>query len=332
MSGFPTAPKPRRSDPTKRAKSVFLLSVVVPLYNEAESLDELHEEICAACRKAGIRFEAIYVDDGSTDGSFEILEKLHRSDPRAKVIQFRRNCGKSEALAAGFQAASGDAVVTLDADLQDDPSEIPRLLAGLDKGFDLVSGWKQTRRDPLFSKKLPSKFFNRTTSMLTGLKLHDFNCGIKAYRREVVKTVQVYGELHRYIPALAKWHGFRVSELPVHHRPRKFGRTKFGISRYLYGMLDLITVMFIGKFTRRPLHLFGSIGFLFSFTGGAITLYLIVLRISHRIFLSRRPLFFIGIVFLILGIQFVSIGLLGEMITRSNASEYRHSIKRSLGV
>jgi glycosyltransferase involved in cell wall biosynthesis len=330
MSGYPKAPG-RRSELIRRRKPAFRLSVVVPLFNEAESLEELHSEIRSVCDRNRIPFEVLYVDDGSTDGSFEVLEKIHRGDPRAKAVQFRRNCGKSEALAAGFRLAQGDVVVTMDADLQDDPAEIPGLLAKLDQGYDLVSGWKKTRRDPL-SKRLPSKFFNRTTSLLTGIRLHDFNCGLKAYRREAAKTIQVYGELHRYIPALAKWHGFRISELEVNHRPRKFGKTKFGASRYLTGMLDLITVMFLGKFTRRPLHLFGSIGLLFSLTGGAVTLYLIILRVTHRIFLSNRPLLFIGIVFLILGIQFVSIGLLGEMITRSGASEHRSPVNRSIGM
>ena len=330
MSGYPKGRKPARSELPARPKSAFRLSVVIPLFNEAESLEELHSEIVTACDGNRIPFEAVYVDDGSTDNSFQVLEKLHRADPRVRAVQFRKNCGKSEALAAGFRIAQGDVIVTMDADLQDDPAEIPGLLAKLNEGYDMVSGWKRKRRDPL-SKRLPSKFFNGTTALLTGLRLHDFNCGLKAYRREVAKTVQVYGELHRYIPALAKWHGFRVSEVAVNHRPRKFGKTKYGASRYLYGMLDLITVMFIGKFTRRPLHLFGSIGLLFSLGGGAITLYLILLRITHKIFLSNRPLLFIGIVFLILGIQFVSIGLLGEMITRSNASEHRPPVRRSLG-
>ena len=193
MSIYPRAPKLKRSRLPDRPVSGFKLSVVIPLYNEAESLVSLHAEICAACDGNRIPFEAVYVDDGSTDGSFQVLEKLHRMDPRAKAIQLRKNCGKSEALAAGFRAATGDVVVTMDADLQDDPAEIPNLLAKLDEGFDLVSGWKKTRRDPL-SKRLPSKFFNRTTAILTGLRLHDFNCGLKAYRREVAKTVQVYGE------------------------------------------------------------------------------------------------------------------------------------------
>jgi len=331
MSRFSKASKRSNPDRPFRGNRKMDLSVVVPLYNEKASLKELHSEIRRACEKARLAFEAIYVDDGSDDGSFEVLEQLHRSDPRVRVIQFRKNFGKSEALAAGFEAASGDVVVTLDADLQDDPAEIPRLILKLNEGYDLVSGWKQHRRDPL-SKRIPSKFFNRTTALLTGLNLHDFNCGLKAYRLETAKTVRVYGELHRYIPALAKWHGFRIAEIAVNHRPRKFGKTKYGISRFLYGLLDLITVMFLGRFTKRPLHLFGSIGLLFAFAGGAITLYLILMRILHQVFLSKRPLFFIGIVLLILGIQFVSIGLLGEMITRSNISDNRRSVRRSLGV
>jgi glycosyltransferase involved in cell wall biosynthesis len=307
------------------------LSVVVPLFNEAESLAELYGEIKTVCERERLRFEIVFVDDGSDDGSFEVLERLHRADRRVRAVQFRRNFGKSEALSAGFAAARGRFVVTLDADLQDDPGEIPGLLSKLEEGSDLVSGWKKKRHDPLFGKKLPSKFFNSTTSLLTGIKIHDFNCGLKAYRNEVVKTVHVYGELHRYIPALAKWHGFRVSEAVVHHRPRKYGKTKFGFSRYLTGMLDLITVMFLGRFTKRPLHLFGSIGLSFSFAGGILTLYLVFMRIFRQAYLSRRPLFFIGIGLLILGIQFVSIGLLGEMITRASAPERSYAVRRTLG-
>jgi glycosyltransferase involved in cell wall biosynthesis len=322
--------KTGRSEPAGRRASASLVSVVVPLYNERESLPELHGEIRAACRRAGMRFEAVYVDDGSTDGSYEVLEGLRRTDKTVKIIQFRRNFGKSEALAAGFAAASGDFVVTMDADLQDDPSEIPALIAKLNEGWDLVSGWKKSRRDPI-SKRWPSKFFNRTTSLLVGLRLHDYNCGLKAYRAEVVKTVKVYGELHRYIPALAKWEGFRVTERIVNHRPRRYGKTKFGMSRFMNGMLDLITVVFLGKYTRRPLHLFGSMGLVFSLAGAGITLTFVALRITHALFLSRRPLFFLGIMLLIIGIQFVSIGLLGEMITRSNASDRRNTVRRSIG-
>ncbi len=332
MSDSRKTRKAARSDRDSRRPRTLsgAVSVVVPLYNERESLPELHREIRQACRAAGLRFEAVYVDDGSTDGSFEALRELRRTDRSVRIIQLRKNFGKSEALAAGFEAASGDFVVTLDADLQDDPSEIPALIAKLEEGWDLVSGWKKSRKDPI-SKRWPSKFFNRTTSLLVGLKLHDYNCGLKAYRAEVVKTVKVYGELHRYIPALAKWEGFRVTEQAVHHRPRRYGKTKFGMSRFLNGMLDLITVVFLGKYTRRPLHLFGSMGMILTLAGAGITATLVVLRITGSLFLSKRPLFFLGIMLLIIGIQFVSIGLLGEMITRSNASDRRNTVRRSIG-
>jgi glycosyltransferase involved in cell wall biosynthesis len=330
MSDSQKTRKAAHSERAGRRPRASSVSVVVPLFNERDSLTELHREIRAACRTAGMRYEAIYVDDGSTDGSFDVLQKLRRGDRSVRIVQLRKNFGKSEALAAGFEAASGDYVVTMDADLQDDPSEIPALISKLDEGWDLVSGWKKSRRDPV-SKRWPSKFFNRTTSLLVGLRLHDYNCGLKAYRTEVVKTVKVYGELHRYIPALAKWEGFRVTEQVVHHRPRLYGKTKFGMSRFMNGMLDLITVVFLGKYTRRPLHLFGSMGMVFSLAGAGITLTLVVLRISRSLFLSRRPLFFLGIMLLVIGIQFVSFGLLGEMITQSNASGRRNTVRRSIG-
>ena len=306
-------------------------SVVVPLFNEQESLPELHHQICRACESMRISFEVIFVDDGSRDGSFEVLEQIHKKDPRAKIVQFRKNFGKAEALAAGFSVASGECVATLDADLQDDPAEIPKLMVQLKAGYDLVSGWKKKRKDPL-SKRIPSRFFNRIVSLLTGVRIHDFNCGLKLYRREVVDTVRLYGELHRYIPALAHWEGFRVSEVVVNHRSRKYGKTKYGFSRFLKGALDLITVMFLTKYTKRPLHLFGLIGLVSSLAGTGITLYLVVLRIMKISYLSNRPLLFIGVLLLILGIQFISIGLLGEMITRSQAKGHEYSIRRTLGV
>ncbi|MBN1893476.1 glycosyltransferase [bacterium] len=313
-----------------RKRRAPYLSVVVPLYNEAESLEPLHAEISGALRGLKRACEILYVDDGSTDGSFRILEKLFRRDGRVRVIQFRKNSGKSEALAAGFEAARGEAVVTLDADLQDDPAEIPRLIDRLEEGFDLVSGWKQKRRDPMLTKRLPSRFFNRITSWMTGVRLHDFNCGLKIYRREVVKSIQVYGELHRYIPVVAVWDGFSVTEIPVHHRPRRYGKTKFGASRFINGFLDLMTVLFFTKYTRRPLHFFGLIGILSGLLGGVITAYLVILRIFKSSFLSNRPLLFIGVMLVILGMQFVSIGLLGEMITRSHAEGHRHAVRSVL--
>lgn len=314
----------------KNKKREPFLSVVVPLYNEAESVEPLHEEISRVI--AGLRrpCEILYVDDGSTDGSFRVLERVFRRDARVRVIQFRKNSGKSEALAAGFEAARGEVVVTLDADLQDDPAEIPKLVARLGEGFDLVSGWKQKRRDPMLTKRLPSRFFNCVTAWMTGVHLHDFNCGLKIYRREVVKSIQVYGELHRYIPAVAHWAGFSVTEIPVHHRPRRYGKTKFGASRFINGFLDLMTVLFFTKYTRRPLHFFGLVGILSGLLGGAVTAYLIILRIFKSSFLSNRPLLFIAVMLVILGMQFISIGLLGEMITRSHAEGRSHAVRSIL--
>lgn len=307
------------------------LSVVVPLYNEVESLPELQDQIRDACEGLDVSFEVIYIDDGSTDGSFELLEKIHHEDSRVKVIQFRKNRGKAEALSAGFSMTSGELVVTMDADLQDDPAEIPKLMETLNQGYDLVSGWKKRRKDPL-SKRIPSRIWNRVASLLTGLRIHDFNCGLKIYRRSVVETVNVYGELHRYIPALAHWEGFRTGEVSVNHRARKYGKTKYGFSRFLNGLLDMITVIFLSRYTKRPLHLFGLIGLISSLAGGGITVYLIVLRITKASYLSNRPLLFIGVLLLILGIQFISIGLLGEMITRPKSKDHSYSIRRTLGV
>lgn len=308
-----------------------VLSIVIPLYNEMESLRELHSEICRVCEDRLIPFEVIYIDDGSTDDSFKVLEQIHEGDPRTKIIQFRKNFGKSDALSAGFSHAKGEMVVTMDADLQDDPNEIPKLMAKLDEGYDLISGWKRRRKDPL-SKRLPSKFFNRVTSLLTGIRIHDFNCGLKIYRRETVESVNVYGELHRYIPALAKWEGFRIGEIEVNHRVRKYGKTKYGLSRFLRGALDLITVMFLSRYTKRPLHLFGLIGLCSTLCGLGITIYLLILRMMGATWLSNRPLLYIGVLLLIVGIQFISIGLLGEMITQSHTANHKYSIRRTLGV
>lgn len=306
------------------------LSVVVPVYNEAGSLRELTEEISRVLSARERDYEILLIDDGSTDATFSIMEALHLKDKRIRVMQFRRNFGKAEALSAGFAAARGDMVVTMDGDLQDDPREIPSLIAKLEAGYDLVSGWKKQRHDP-FSKRFPSKVWNWMTSLMTGLRLHDFNCGIKIYRREVVKTLHIYGELHRYIPALAKWEGFRIGEQVVNHRPRKFGQSKYGVSRIFKGFLDLITVMFLSRYNRRPLHLFGMWGLLFGLAGTGVTSVLIVMRIARIVYLSNRPIFFIGILFLIIGMQFFSIGLLGEMITRSQVRGRGYAIRRFLG-
>ncbi len=311
-----------------RSRSPFV-SVVVPLLNEEESLGELLDQIESVAKSMGKSYEVIFVDDGSTDRSFEVLRDLHRKRDHVKVIRFRRNFGKSAALSVGFKEAVGEFVVTMDADLQDDPAEIPELIAKMGDSYDLVSGWKKKRFDPL-SKTLPSLFFNYVTGKVTGIPIHDFNCGLKAYRNVVVKSVNIHGELHRFIPVLAHWAGFRVTEKPVQHHPRKFGKTKYGISRFFNGFLDLLTVLFTTRYLRRPLHLFGVWGIVSFTVGAAIDGVLIIERILGETDLSNRPLFLIGFLLIIIGIQFVSIGLLGEMITRQERDEEVYSIRETL--
>ena len=302
------------------------VSIVIPLLNEEQSLRELHEQIRSAMHRIS-RYEILFVDDGSTDGSTRVIHELRRRDRRVKIIRFRRNYGKSAALSVGFNHAHGSIIVTMDADLQDDPNEIPNLVNEIKKGFDLVSGWKKKRFDPI-SKKIPSRIFNFVTSLLTGIRLHDFNCGLKAYRREVVKEIKVYGELHRFIPALAHWSGFKVGEIPVQHRPRKYGKTKFGLGRFWKGFLDLLTVLFTTRYLRRPLHLFGFWGLGFFAVGFFIDLYLTILKFTEGASLGNRPLFFGGILLIIVGVQFISIGLLGEMISKAlKQSEEEYSIR-----
>ena len=324
----PKKPRSISSSPKKSERAPYV-SVVIPLLDEEESLGELYTQIVNAATALGKPFEMIFVDDGSTDGSFSILESLHAKDPRVKVIRFRRNFGKSAALSVGFREAQGKFVVTMDADLQDDPAEIPSLIEMLGQGYDLISGWKQTRHDPI-TKTIPSRLANSVTAIMTGIPIHDMNCGLKAYRREVVKEVNVYGELHRYIPALAHWAGFRVGEKVVNHHPRKFGRTKFGISRFSRGFLDLLTVLFTTRYIRRPLHLFGVWGMFSFIIGVLIDGYLSVEWFFGRTSLSNRPLFLLGILFIIIGVQFVSFGLLGEMINRQQRDETTYSIREIL--
>ncbi len=291
------------------------VSIVVPVYNEVESIPELVGRITDACETGSLSFEVWLVDDGSRDGSWDAIEAAHTGDARFAGIRMRRNYGKSAALALGFTHVQGKYVITMDADLQDDPDEIPALIAKLEEGYDLVSGWKKARKDPL-EKKIASRFFNFVTRVLSGIRLHDFNCGLKAYRAEVVQNVQVYGELHRYIPMLAKWAGFnRITEQVVKHHPRKFGKTKFGLGRYITGFLDLITVIFLTRFAVRPMHFFGLLGTL-SFMGGiGISLYLTVLKLMGQP-LGNRPLLFLGMLLILLGAQSFFTGFLGEMIIR----------------
>jgi glycosyltransferase involved in cell wall biosynthesis len=290
-----------------------VISVVVPMHNEERSVALLYDELQSVFEPLDVPWEAIFVDDGSTDGTFAALTRLHSTAGNVRVVRLRRNFGKAAALVAGFDQVHGDIVVTMDGDLQDDPAEIPRLLAKLDEGFDLVSGWKTHRRDPL-SRRILSRIFNRATGILSGVRLHDMNCGLKAYRAEVVRGLRLYGELHRFIPVLAHYRGFRIAELPVNHRPREHGRSRYGIERYLRGFLDLLTVSFIGRYRHRPLHLFGGLGLILGFIGTAILIYLTVLKIlGHAI--GHRPLLMLGVLLVVIGLQFFSLGLISEMIT-----------------
>lgn len=300
------------------------LSIVVPLYNENESLVELHEGISKTLENMEMDSEILFVDDGSTDSSFEVLSGIRENDSRVKVIRFMTNTGKSAALQAGFDAAKGDYIITMDADLQDDPAEMPSLIAALDGGMDMVSGWKKDRRDPL-SKKLPSKFFNMIVRFFGGMNLHDFNCGLKAYRREVIESFKIYGELHRYIPVLAKFHGFRAGEIVVRHHPRKHGRSKYGARRFVSGFLDLLTVILLTRYTTKPLHFFGSFGLLFCLFGGIVNLYIVTLWVESgfRNIQGRQPLLVGGVFLFLLGVQFISTGLLAELITHSRMEKSR---------
>jgi len=305
----------------------LVVSAVVPLYNEEESLPELHQQLSRHLAGLGA-YEIIFIDDGSDDGSLDALQRLHAADPHLRVYSFRKNCGKSAALNLGFQSARGRYVVTLDADLQDDPAEIPNLIAKLEEGYDLVSGWKKKRHDPP-SKTIPSKLFNFVTGKVSGLRIHDFNCGLKVYRREVVRKLPVYGELHRFLPALAHWEGFRVGELPVKHHARKYGRTKFGASRFLNGFLDLISVLLLSRYLKKPMHLFGLAGIVLSFVGTVVLAYLTWGWING-IWIGNRPLFFLGILLVVFGAQAFSLGLLGEIMTRQQAGKREYSLKLTL--
>lgn len=319
--------QPAQQNQPQRAQQQWAdISVLIPLYNEEESLKELHQQLRATLGKMNIRYELIFIDDGSTDRSIQVLRELRRNDRHIRIYRFRRNYGKSAALSVGFEKAQGNIVVTMDADLQDDPAEIPNLKRKIDEGYDLVSGWKKVRHDPI-TKTIPSKFFNFITSLMTGVHLHDMNCGLKAYRREVVKSVNVYGELHRYVPVLAHWEGYRVGEIVVHHRPRKFGKTKFGLGRFLKGFLDLLTVLFTTRYFRRPLHFFGPLGIIAILAGAIVDGVLVYEWFQGTTALTNRPLFLVGIMLIIVGIQFFSVGLLGEMITKSRRTEEEYSIK-----
>jgi len=306
------------------------VSLVIPMLNEHESIRELSKQITDVFNHIAKTFEIIFIDDGSTDASAKTARLLFAEDSRIKLIEFRKNYGKAAALAAGFKMAAGDIVITMDADLQDDPNEIPNLLNKIDEGYDLVSGWKKVRHDP-FLKRHTSKVYNYFTSVFSGIRLHDFNCGLKAYRAEVVKTMNVYGELHRYLPVIAHRNGYRVTEIPVTHHPRKYGRSKYGVARFTRGAFDLMTITFLTRYKKRPLHLFGSWGLMSTLAGIVVLGYLAVQRIVFDAHLSNRPLLFLGLLMVIIGVQFFSIGLLGEMITESRAESDNYLIKSQIG-
>ncbi len=301
------------------------VSVVIPLFNEEESLRPLYFEVKKSLKALTCEHEIIFADDGSTDKSLIIIKDLARADNRIKYFSFRKNYGKAAALQIAFKTVTGDAVITMDADLQDDPAEIPNLLKKLEEGYDLVSGWKKKRFDPII-KKYTSRFFNYITRLMSGIKIHDFNCGLKAYRKEVVLNINIYGELHRYIPVLAEWQGFRITELVVKHNPRRYGKTKYGISRFFKGFVDLITAIFTTRFINRPMHFFGFVGSLAFFIGLLVNAFL-----TYEWFLgkplSNRPLLFLGILLIIVGVQFFAIGLIGEMIVHNNQNEKDYIVK-----
>ncbi len=314
------------------------ISVIIPLFNEEESLPELAQWISNVMEANNFSWEVIFIDDGSRDKSWDVVQQLHARQPAFKGIKFRRNYGKSAALNEGFAMAQGDVVITMDADLQDSPDEIPALYKMIvEENYDLVSGWKKKRHDPI-GKTIPSKFFNWTTARITGIKLHDFNCGLKAYKSSVVKSIEVYGEMHRYIPQIAKTAGFyKIGEKIVEHRARKYGYSKFGWERFMKGFLDLTSIMFVSKFGKKPMHLFGTLGFLSFLTGGIITIWLIIDKLIKMgngdkfRQVTDQPLFYIALVAIIVGVQMFVGGFLGELISRNAPERNKYQIDQRLG-
>jgi glycosyltransferase involved in cell wall biosynthesis len=293
------------------------LSIVIPLYNEEENVEPLYNQLRATLDGAGREYEIIIVDDGSTDGSFEVLKRLHQGDERLKVIRFRRNFGQTAAFAAGFDRSQGQVVITMDADLQNDPADIPLLLEKVVEGYDVVSGWRLPRQDPFLTRRLPSMMANWLISQVTRVRLHDYGCSLKAYRREVVKNVQLYGELHRFIPAIANWTGVSVAEVPVRHYPRRFGKSKYGLSRTARVLLDLLTVRFLLSYSTRPIHIFGGLGLISFVAGISLGGYLSYVKFVLGEKIGDRPLLLLAILLMVMGVQLISMGLLGELVVRT---------------
>ncbi|MEO8403645.1 MAG: glycosyltransferase family 2 protein [Chitinophagaceae bacterium] len=310
------------------------ISLVIPLLNEAESLPELTAWIEKVMQEHQYSYEVIYVDDGSTDNSWEVIEQLRQKNPNVKGIKFQRNYGKSAGLNEGFRAAEGDVIITMDADLQDSPDEIPELRRMIvEEGHDLVSGWKKKRYDNRLTKNLPSKLFNAAARQMSKIKLHDFNCGLKSYKKKVVKSIEVYGEMHRYVPVLAKWAGFRkIGEKVVEHRPRKWGVSKFGWRRFINGFLDLLTIFFIGKFGKRPMHFFGLWGTVFFLIGLGFSIYLIATKIIFNYPLTNNPGFYMAMTAIIIGMQLFLAGFIGELVSRSAVGRNNYLIEEKAGL
>ena len=314
------------------------ISVVIPLLNEAESLPELHSWIARVMEANGYSYEVIFVDDGSSDASWEVIAGLAQKDTRVHGIRFRRNYGKSAALYCGFEKAQGDVVITMDADLQDSPDEIPGLFKMIkEDGYDVISGWKQHRKDNVVTKNLPSKLFNATARLITGIKLHDMNCGLKAYASDVVKNIEVYGEMHRYIPYLAKNAGFRkIGEMPVHHQKRKYGKSKFGMNRFVNGFLDLLSLWFLSTFGKKPMHFFGYSGLFVFLVGTVMTCWIIIAKLVRQAAgtyyraVTDQPLFYLALLTVVLGVMLFLAGFIGEMVSRSSGERNKYNVKETL--
>ncbi|MFW2440910.1 MAG: glycosyltransferase family 2 protein [Arenicellales bacterium] len=293
------------------------ISIILPVYNEEENLDEMNAEITGVVENMDVEYEIIYIDDGSTDRSFKILSALREDNQNIKIIQFRRNFGQTAGLAAGFDYASGDVIVTMDSDRQNDPNDIPMLLEKINEGYDLVSGWRFVRQDAWLSRKLPSKIANGLISKITGVKLHDYGCSLKAFRKDVVENLELYGEMHRFIPAIASWMGVRIAEVKVNHRARVAGTSKYGISRTFRVVLDLVTVKFLLQYSARPIHFFGGIGLASGVTGFLIAFVMLIQKLFFDVALGDRPLLLLAVLLMFIGIQFITFGLLGELMTRT---------------
>jgi len=302
----------------ERSKDKTLdLSVVIPIYNEADNVERLYKSLEEVLSKLDKNYEVLLIDDGSTDGTTDKLAEIHERNPKYKVIQFRRNYGQTAAMSAGFDYSAGNVIVTIDADLQNDPKDIPKILEKMEEGYDVVSGWRKERKDPFLTRKVPSKIANWLVSILAGIHLHDYGCTLKAYSKDVVKNVQLYGEMHRYIPALASWIGINVTEIPVSHHKRKFGKSKYGLSRTPRVILDLITLKFLLSYSTRPIQIFGSIGIITAFLGFLIALFLSYVKLVQKQSIGDRPLLLLAVLLIFLGFQFISMGLLGELVVRT---------------